>query len=789
MSISGGQIISGTSDLQSLFSQLLDASWPFHHLSQDARAEAVQRLEAVRFLPGDVLLRQGDTAQHLFVVLAGRLHLCRSTTLVDGSSGPSSIVELQCGDAFGAYPKQMPQRGTVLCLTPCICLRLPVEESFTFEVQTPGEKADLSSRDSKAVDIVRHLWVCGHWADLAKEQLTNQVQLFQCERGTVLQAQGQPQDALLTLVQGTVEVLRSTNHAPPRRVGLVHTEGLVNPGALTEPALPSRHRAEVLSARAIVLKMPTARHFVCGAFQEKLSHLDTTPLGGAYQQAVEMEPEARDVPQAPPPDIAALVRTSVCGEEAADKDERYTEGSSLGGQSGGTAMFEISFKNIGQLSPRAQLVALDASKVGALRQPSRTKKKKKTTASHPAQPAQAHVVSLEVPIPAPPQPLGPPPPPKQSTPLQRTGWPGSDVRTPETDFMRRTPSHSGVPPRELLYRPDTMSRGSLGEALLSRERLSRGGMSREGFSRGGTSSLSTPLSSTWGGLSRPSSSLQMQTHPQVSSTPSRTHSVATMRTSSPLPATPSTAPSTAMGSPALQPWEGPPRAHSVASTSHQSRASTDIMIMAEQAATRGRAAHGRALSGLSGGYKLRPEPQGRGSSMGSIKTAGGFRDTSKPMHGNRQCVTASVTNANTTLPPAPTPKMGLSGCQHRMRVGHSTWNDPLIRPSREQKSLWFEHNGSCLQPPRHPKSPGLDAALARMGIVAAAEVHALRKGEVHTLLQAPNALSSRGSSSVARRQRLERRREAEHRILFQHSPPASKVSKTMKPVATATSKT
>jgi len=92
---------------------------------------------------------------------------------------------------------------------------------------------------------------------------------------------------------------------------------------------------------------------------------------------------------------------------------------------------------------------------------------------------------------------------------------------------------------------------------------------------------------------------------------------------------------------------------------------------------------------------------------------------------------------------------------------------PLMKPKRKEYSAWLQHHGSCLSPPprlapqaTHEKqAASLADALARMGILEASE-----SGNF------TNALTSKGPPAVARRQRMERLREAQHRVLFQHAP-------------------
>jgi CRP/FNR family cyclic AMP-dependent transcriptional regulator len=85
------------------------------HLPQDEWDRVRQTGIAVRFEPRDVLLRQGDTSQHVHVVLAGCVKIVRAE-----SDGSRAILTLRAaGDVVGdlAAVDRQPRSATVTALT------------------------------------------------------------------------------------------------------------------------------------------------------------------------------------------------------------------------------------------------------------------------------------------------------------------------------------------------------------------------------------------------------------------------------------------------------------------------------------------------------------------------------------------------------------------------------------------------------------------------------------------------------------------------------------------------
>ena len=87
----------------------------FRHLADRQRRRLAQHCCRRSYGAGDVVVRQGDTSLSFYVVLSGRVHIVRDSTVVE--EGPRCFGELGVID-------DLPRAATVVAVEPTECALL-----------------------------------------------------------------------------------------------------------------------------------------------------------------------------------------------------------------------------------------------------------------------------------------------------------------------------------------------------------------------------------------------------------------------------------------------------------------------------------------------------------------------------------------------------------------------------------------------------------------------------------------------------------------------------------------
>src|SRR5262249_43299208 len=107
----------------------------FRGLSRIDLAKLLPELEDARFAAGEVLFREGDVGEALFVLRAGRVEVEAG----GGAFGPVRLAELGAGDCLGelALLTGEPRNATARALTPIDAWRLGKDRFEGLVVEHP----------------------------------------------------------------------------------------------------------------------------------------------------------------------------------------------------------------------------------------------------------------------------------------------------------------------------------------------------------------------------------------------------------------------------------------------------------------------------------------------------------------------------------------------------------------------------------------------------------------------------------------------------------------------------
>ncbi|HEY7187299.1 MAG TPA: cyclic nucleotide-binding and patatin-like phospholipase domain-containing protein, partial [Vicinamibacterales bacterium] len=184
------------------------ASIPLLHDASPAALNILaEHLDTISLSAGDVLFRQGEPVDALYIVVSG--HLLVETTLPAGSPGP--LATLGCGDCVGeiALLFGTPRTATVFATSDARLLKItaPVLERF-FEVEPAARERflDVSSRRLLSLHLASVPLFAGLDAAVLRE-FDRDANWLRLAGGETLFAQGDAPDAVYVVVHGRLDVV------------------------------------------------------------------------------------------------------------------------------------------------------------------------------------------------------------------------------------------------------------------------------------------------------------------------------------------------------------------------------------------------------------------------------------------------------------------------------------------------------------------------------------------------------------------------------------------------------
>ena len=178
-------------------------------LGEESLRSLCGAMEEVRIAPGENLVRQGDPADHLYVVLEGKL----VAVLERGEEQPEQILrEMGPGDLIGevALITGGERTATVRALTPVLAAALS-RQAFArlaeSDAQTVNRLSETIASRLQRSQLAEHLGRLFGSMDLAAlRDVENAVTWTTIESGGVLFRQGDPADAAYVVVSGRMRV-------------------------------------------------------------------------------------------------------------------------------------------------------------------------------------------------------------------------------------------------------------------------------------------------------------------------------------------------------------------------------------------------------------------------------------------------------------------------------------------------------------------------------------------------------------------------------------------------------
>ena len=95
----------------------------FSRMQERELLRIMQVVEVIAFEPGEVIVKEGDRGDELFIVLSGTVRVAR---------GESTLLEIGAGEAFGemALIRSMPRSATVTAVEPSELIALRRQDFF-----------------------------------------------------------------------------------------------------------------------------------------------------------------------------------------------------------------------------------------------------------------------------------------------------------------------------------------------------------------------------------------------------------------------------------------------------------------------------------------------------------------------------------------------------------------------------------------------------------------------------------------------------------------------------------
>jgi cAMP-dependent protein kinase regulator len=159
-----GEEVEFSSDLQSANAPLPVTTALFESFTPDELLPLLRGLRLVTFLPGDIVVSEGEPGDSLFILTTGRV----KTFVRDAAGHFGKVRELTDGDFFGeiSFLRSTPRTATITAAAPCeilildkstlllICQTHPhvLEVLEQFSAQRENSVAEIEARKSTAID-------------------------------------------------------------------------------------------------------------------------------------------------------------------------------------------------------------------------------------------------------------------------------------------------------------------------------------------------------------------------------------------------------------------------------------------------------------------------------------------------------------------------------------------------------------------------------------------------------------------------------------------------------------
>jgi CRP-like cAMP-binding protein len=113
-------IIDSTAEKRKRYEDFLETVPLLSNLSRQERAQVADCLETVHFNSGDMIIRQGDTGDKLYLILDGK---AKATQTPSGAAEAVEVGQMKAGQYFGerSLITREPRAANVIAVTPMTC--------------------------------------------------------------------------------------------------------------------------------------------------------------------------------------------------------------------------------------------------------------------------------------------------------------------------------------------------------------------------------------------------------------------------------------------------------------------------------------------------------------------------------------------------------------------------------------------------------------------------------------------------------------------------------------------
>jgi cytochrome P450/CRP-like cAMP-binding protein len=221
------------------------------------------KLEVASYAPGAVIVREGDPAAQMFVLVEGEVEVTRQ-----GPGGQATVLaRLGPGRYFGEVGLLISGRrtATVRCLerpVRAIALDRAAFERMVAEVDLPSSEIAIHAR--RRFMALRLAEALPRLPRARVEQFLSELELVEHPAGALVVQEGDPSESFHVVARGEVEVVQQTPHGPVVRARLVAGESFGEVGLLlkrprTASVRAGREGAEVMRmSRSAFLAMTSS---------------------------------------------------------------------------------------------------------------------------------------------------------------------------------------------------------------------------------------------------------------------------------------------------------------------------------------------------------------------------------------------------------------------------------------------------------------------------------------------------------------------------------------------------
>lgn len=188
-------------------------------MSQDDINLVAQSMEELTYARGEVIIRQDETGDSLFVIEEGTVEVSEKVNSTDDDEEPTILASVGSGSIFGerSLMNREPRSATVMATSETVrCLRM-TKETFDLLMET-NNKLSGTTRETIAKDVVKRLALFQNFTNAEREAIFAAMAHNTFQQGAYVFRQGSIGNQFFIITSGLLSVTVSGQRGKDKEI-------------------------------------------------------------------------------------------------------------------------------------------------------------------------------------------------------------------------------------------------------------------------------------------------------------------------------------------------------------------------------------------------------------------------------------------------------------------------------------------------------------------------------------------------------------------------------------------